>query len=386
VEVKNLPVVRREMQLILCCAAANPQRDERLCAIINTGVDWEVVLHSAARQGVLPLVYRALAPSFVPRLPASVRERLHREVHGNTLRNHYLANEMVRIWRLLRSNGVSALALKGPVLAVGAYGDLASRQFADLDLLVRPAELNAACAALAGDGYRTKMPLKRRGQAAGWEATFARSGELYEIDLHWRLSPRYFAFAPEGDELWARAVEVELGTGRVLTLGPQDLMLFLCAHGAKHGWQSLSGVCDVAQAARAYECDWQGLYERARALGNSRILLLGALLAYELLAAPIPETLIAAARADSSVRRAAHTFYRYFYLQETGGPGLHQRWSVPLAMIEHRSARLRYLLARALLPATRDFDIVSLPSTLSALYYAVRPLRLVWQKRPWQAS
>jgi len=377
---------RREAQLILLCAAAasSPERLDRLHILINTGVDWEVVMSVALRQGVMPSVYRALTPALASHLPPSVWDRMRREFYGNAVRNFHLAAEMRRLCRLLEKHGVRSLALKGPTLAAGVYGNLTLRQFTDLDLLVRQDDLGAALAALEGDGFRTKAPLKKTpGEVpSGWEATFVRERGLFELDLHWRLSPPYFPFTPEGDELWARAIEVDLGPGGVFTLGPDDLMLFLCAHGAKHGWQSLSGVCDVAQAARVHKYDWEALAGRAKMLGSLRILLLGLLLAHDLLGAAIPNVLIEAARGERSVERGARIFCRYFHQLGAKGPGLFQRWSIPLAMIPQRAARFRYALARAFLPAPKDFDFVNLPYALSPLYYAVRPLRLALQKRP----
>ena len=51
------------------------------------------------------------------------------------------------------SAGVPAMALKGPALAISAYGDLAMRVFADLDFMVRVEDLPRAAAALGRAGY-----------------------------------------------------------------------------------------------------------------------------------------------------------------------------------------------------------------------------------------
>lgn len=209
-----------------------------------------------------------------------------------------------------------------------------------------------------------------------------REGGLFELDLHWRLSPPYFPFTPEGDQLWARAVEVDIGAGKVKTLCPEDLILFLCAHGAKHGWQSLSGVSDVACAVRVNQYDWDRLTADSRALGSERIVLLGLLLAHDLLDADVPQAVATRARADPAVLRASDIFRRYFYQLATIGPGLFQRWSIPLSMIPQRAARIRYLLGRAFLPSPKDFTLVSLPRMLFPLYYALRPFRLALQNTP----
>ncbi len=83
----------------------------------------------ALRQGVMPSVYRALTPALASHLPPSVWDRMRREFYGNAVRNFHLAAEMRRLCRLLEKHGVRSLALKGPTLAAGVYGNLALLSF-----------------------------------------------------------------------------------------------------------------------------------------------------------------------------------------------------------------------------------------------------------------
>jgi hypothetical protein len=370
----------REAQLILLSAVAAPatERLRAIRALARAGVDWDLVMRAVMRQGVLPLVYHSLSAALSSELPSAVHQRMHREFQGNALRNLHLRTELLRLCGLLQSHGVRALALKGPALAASVLRDVALRQFTDLDLLVRECDLAAALEALEADGFR-QAPL--HGLAVGkvpgcWEVALTRAQGLFTVDLHWRLSPPYFPFTPEGEDLWTRAIEVDLGPGPVLTLGDEDLMLFLCAHGAKHGWQTLSGVCDISEATRAYQYDWESLAARANSVGSLRMLLLGGLLAHDMLGAEIPPSVIARARGEHSVTRAAMMFSRYFYELGEEGPGLFQRWSIPVALIPGRTERLRYLFGRTFLLAADDLNFVELPQQLLPIYYVVRPLRL----------
>jgi hypothetical protein len=288
---------------------------------------------------------------------------------------------LVRLCGLLKEHGVATLALKGPALAAAAYGDIALRQFTDLDILVRERDLVSALAVLQTDGYCSSMPLHGSPAAipGASQVTLVKPGVIGAIDLHWRLSPSYFALTPEGEELWQRATEVQLNTSSVLTLGHQNLILHLCVHGARHGWQSLSGICDIAAVTRRFKFDWKSLTEHASQLGSLRALLLGCLLAYELLEAEVPESLIAAARCDAWVGRSKRIFYRYFRRLDLNPPRLFQRWLIPASMLSHRAPRLKYILARAFLPAAADWELVTLPRPLSSIYYCIRPLRLTIQ-------
>ena len=112
------------------------------------------------------------------------------------------------------------------------------------------------------------------------------------IDLHWALGPRYFPYGPPAEFVWNRAVRYSLEGGEVLTMGPIDTILFLAAHGTKHGWAILGSVCDLAAAlGGALVFNSHQLLDEAAQFGCLNMLLLGAALAHNLLGAPIPSVL-----------------------------------------------------------------------------------------------
>jgi hypothetical protein len=69
-----------------------------------------------------------------------------------------MAAELSRILRTLEAGGVTALAFKGPTLALLAYGNLALRDSADLDFLVPHHQLASAIEIPSADGYYKKSP------------------------------------------------------------------------------------------------------------------------------------------------------------------------------------------------------------------------------------
>ena len=71
------------------------------------------------------------------------------------------------------------------------------------------------------------------------------------------------------------------------TLPAEIALLYLCAHGAKHRWNRLCRVVDVAQQLRAQPAvDWEGLLITAKLTGSScRTLFLGMQLAHLLFGA-----------------------------------------------------------------------------------------------------
>jgi Uncharacterised nucleotidyltransferase len=395
---KSGPAPSREAELLICCATsmATPERTTRARAIVERGVDWNVAVRMASVQAVMPLVYRYLSAELADALPAAAADSMRRAFSGNSVRNLHLARELIRLAATLERGGVEALALKGPALAMTAYGGLAMRQFTDLDLLVRKSEVERAAAILLEEGYvpRLGYGLADLGRPGAFEIALARMGGLTEIDLHWRLVPPYFPLALDGEDLWRRAVQIEIEGGAVRTLAPTDHLLYLCAHGAKHGWQALGGICDLAELisapargssgglSGALSIAWNDLRARAAHAGADRALGLGLLLAHDLLGAAVPVDLLEAARGEPAVVRAARDFIGYVSDPGDDGPGLYQRWSVPLRVIAKPGARLRYLAARALLPNADDREFLRLPLALHPLYYLLRPLRVVLKECP----
>ena len=189
--------------------------------------------------------------------------------------------------------GIEAVPYKGPVLAACMYGNLALRQFVDLDIIVRRRDVFRASDVLQSVGYRPNFPLTRAQEAGYLRSRYAveleRDDGYFAVELHWEVAPRYFAFPLDTERLWARLDQVSMYDTTVRTLAPEDLLLMLCAHGAKHLWEKLGWICDIAELVRTHRgMDWDRVAAQARELRSERILGLGLLLASDLLGADVP--------------------------------------------------------------------------------------------------
>lgn len=366
-----------EVELLLGCIASS-DRTEGVTKAIGRAVNWNLFVRFTVAHGLIAPVYRCLADAPIDGVPPATLGALRRRYMANALQAKQVTRELTDIMGLLVTNHVPALAFKGPVLSLLAYGDVAARQYADLDVLVRPPDLRRAVDCLSSEGYRPCAGYSSANiDRAGWfEITLSRSGALAALDLHWRLIPIYLPVTLDGEELWQRAVSVDVDGCAIPTLTPEDQIVYLCAHGAKHGWQTLGGISDLARLMRAAPLDWDSMWDRAERVGARRMLLLGVLLAHDLLGTEVPGRLLDAARHERAVIGAARTFIRYAADTAAAGPGLYQRWSIPARMIERPGARMRYLASRAFFPSADDRGFVHLPLALVPLYYLVRPLRI----------
>jgi hypothetical protein len=374
---------RPEVQLLLACArvALDAGRVEHVRALLRRDLDWAWLLRAARRHATAPLLHWHLSRLAPGAVPAPFGEELRQWFRDNAGRNLLLTGQLLKLLRLFADRGVRAVPFKGPTLAALAYGNLALRQFLDLDLLVLPADLPRARSILAAEGYRSRLPLAPAQEEAYLtsigQMPFVNDGRTCMVELHARIAPRDFYFPLGLERLWPRLRPVSLGGSRVQTLAGEDLLLVLCAHGAKHQWGGLGWVCDVAELLRVEPAlNWAAVADEARSLRCERILLLGPLLAHDLLDAPVPADVLRRARGVPAVRALAARVAKQMFREGDGRAWGLENGLFQLRVRERLWDGLRYTLSLALEPTVADWTAVRVPAPFSFLYHLLRPVRL----------
>jgi Uncharacterised nucleotidyltransferase len=303
---------RPEIQLLLCCLRTrmNPERAEEMKALLRGGIDWAYVAQLVQQHRVIPLLYWNLHATCPEAVPKTVLEQLQRYFHAISIRNLFLVRELLALLSMLEAHGIPAVPYKGPVLATTVYGNLALRQFKDLDILVREQDAARAKDLLLSREYRLQHQT-----SLAYEVLFRRFRQTYDlmrdddqvlVELHWNIIswPVFFQAGPAS--LWEHLESVTLADRPVRTLAPEDVLALLCVHGAKHHWSRLAMICDVAELVRTYpELDWGRALEQTGRLGGARMLYLGLLLAQDLLGATVSEDMLRQVHADPVVRALA---------------------------------------------------------------------------------
>jgi putative nucleotidyltransferase-like protein len=373
--------VRAEAAVIVQCARGrlDERGAARLRALTSVPLDWPWLLEAAGWHGALPLLAHHLDMACAAAVPAAVLQTLRERRRTDARHVFRLTAELVRLLDALTDRGISALALKGPALGAALYGDLTLRPCRDLDLLVPEAQLRDAEQLLASFGYKGQPadPDLRGGpESLEWERVLSRDDDI--VELHARLLPPEFALALDGAVLWHRLACVRIGGRDVPTLGGEDLLLYLCAHGARHRWGRLEWIADVAELVRSRPgIDWRATVDRAARLGGVRMLLLGLMLAAELLDAPVPDELRARARAHRAVRRLVRVIRDRLFEQASLQPANGWEWLRWYAGVRERAVdRLRCAWRIVFVPGPADWEWIPLPRGMNALYFLARPVRL----------
>jgi hypothetical protein len=223
--------------------------------------------------------------------PARAMHRLEREYASVVRHSLSLTATLVDVLGALRAVGVGATPFKGPTLAVTAYGNVALRQFDNLDVLVHRADLPAAERELTQRGYRP---------APGGEARHARAWARGDVTLvlHCGLASHWVGTRGVAG-LWVRRRPVELGEARVPAPSPEDHLVLLTLHAAQRMWGRLGWLADVAALLeRTPGLDHHAVRYEARRHGIERLVRLGLGLAQALVDAPLPREVAAWVRRD----------------------------------------------------------------------------------------
>ena len=292
------------------------------------------------------------------------------------LRTLEIAEELASLTRAFQSHGIAFALFKGAAVSIQLYGRLAAREYNDLDLIVRTADVARAEALLSARGYRpafAEARFRRFFQGHQGQTAFRRAGGTVDLDLHWTFSGSFLPFPLRDDEIWHRLTGVSIAGVDVPTLAPADTVLLLAGHGTKEGWRSLMWLRDFAFAVERWrDLDWADIHRRASRNGCGDSVLLACALADQVLDAPIPAALARAVAASDRVGALAAALTAR--LREGN---LDKRHLDDLALCDGRVDRWRAALGFALAPTPGDFEALPLPRALWPAYYLLRPVRLM---------
>ena len=381
-----------EAQLILACSRTRIDIDtaDRILSLLQADLDWSYLFRQAYKNGVRPLVCWTLRQQFSDFLPPAILTEMTDYLRSHMRENLFQAGELIKIVRLFEAGGVAVLPFKGPSLAVMAYANLALRQFIDLDVLIQKKQLRRVEELLKSQGYTLTAPPEgfhrlfsgRRRK----NVTFLRDDGGVVVEVHWQLSDPWFSLPFTPSLLWQGRESIELMGAPVRSLPVNDLLMYLCLHGSKHGWQRYEWVVDVAEliGAKREEMDWDGLLAQAARRGSERVVALGLFLAHELAGAYLPPGVLSWVNSDPAVTPLAARVKEWVFRDETVSLTTSEwcRYYLSLKEGQREKARLRlHYLHRyaqlALLPNEKDKDFIRLPAFLAFFYYLLRPIRLI---------
>lgn len=266
-----------EQQLLLRAIEAPDDEFDTALAAWEARVDFETLDLGSIR--LLPL----LAQRFDGRSGADhpLLGRYRGIQRQSWAKNQQLLKAARQAGTILGEAGIRTIALKGIVLAAEFYDSPGLRPMSDIDLLVDQHELAAATAALDAAGWTFEdESLRGDHVAAAFQpaitmrspATGSGQGQSHvqgvELDLHGRLFSKRFNADALAD-MW-RDAQPLAGYDPLLRLGDTDMLLHICAHGARFNTvPPVRWIPDAMIVIARGNVDWDHLAVQAARWGLS---------------------------------------------------------------------------------------------------------------------
>ncbi len=209
------------------------------------------------------------------------------------------------------------------------------------------------------------------------------------LEMHWRLSSNVEECTFDHADLFGSGDTIAVGGDSVAMMAPVPLLLYLCDHGARHGWCRLKWLADLPQVLESHAWDWPEVLTMAKRTNCLAALLLGLKLAQALFGWRAPASVAAAMKKqlllDWQVRMVCRSLDKTEL--DLATPTVLQRLThlaYRASMVE--SAGFVWQELAYYFMSDHDLRIVRLPDRWFRAYYVLRPM-LVWLEifRHWQA-
>lgn len=381
-----------EFRLVVACSWVpleeySKKQTNTIDSLTQCNLNWSEIVSLVQRHGVVGQFCAVMCKVGWINVPSEAKNSLNIIRKQMVMQSLSQAAELTKISRLFNDAGIPLIPLKGVVLSNVLYKDPCIRCSCDLDILVRPEDIERSEEILRHIGYRHGLGFHGMGERQKRHILDTLHHHEYinditgvHLELHWRS---YLWTREQVDLLWDTSVFMNwFGVG-IKQLSKEDAILFLVDHGARHGWMSLKWLSDIAMLLQNMsEVERASLFQRALFFDLQRVLCQTTTLlewfygiksqknskehqAEEILIQRL--SLYAACQLTATIENLAHQRKWFF------GPKQAYRLK-KLKPTTPISSLIKNIL---LIPA--DFIDFPLPNYLFWLYYPLRPI--LWFKR-----
>ena len=367
------------LSLAACSALPQGEKETRLRPLLHESINWKVLFEIAGHHGVQPLLEQAMS-CVEEAIPQSVLLTLRQLHQANVYKSLFLSLELLRVLDVLFPLNIEVLPYKGLALAEMAYGDIALRQSGDIDLLIHAKDLPRIREAVAQLGYTPHTsfsPAEERAYLkSGYECAFDTATSRNLLEVQWAIQPRFYTVDFDMEGLFRRSVAITVAGRAMRTPSPEDLFLILSLHAAKHVWDRLIWLCDIARIMNRADLDWSLIGSQARRLAIVRILRVTMILANHLLDAAIPSAAETHLPRDSGAIELASLIESRLASGVAYNSESFSYFRLMMQLRERPIDRMRFLSRLAFTPGPGEWQAVRIPAPLFPLYRLIRLSRL----------
>ena len=368
--------------MLLECARTQPD-PQRLNGLFIQPLDWAALYKVAEQHLMLPLLNVRLQKFSDDVVPPDISQKLQEYCRAHALLTLRLIAELFRLTARFAARNIETLAIKGPILSLRCYGDPGLRHFTDLDFIVRGRDIGRCIEAMIELGYEPRIPLAAiAAERTPGEYVFRLPETRLIVEFHTEHTFRYHPRRLQLDKVFERKACISLDRHCVPALSVEDELVFSCIHAAKHLWERLAWVADVAALlSHQRSLDWRRAESAAAEVGAERMFRVGLQLATDLLTVPLPPHVANYVESDATAVRLALQIAERLPQSDSIALGILRRAAFRLKMRGGFLTGLSYLLRLSLSPTEEDWLIEGQSNRPWFLDAISRPFRLARKYR-----
>jgi hypothetical protein len=363
--------------IIECCRLSQDSKliEEKILLIKN----WDDFISLSYSHGVFPLVYQVLK-KHEDKIPLNTFVFMKQTYMNLVKTNMLMTSELIKVSKLLEENGIKAIAFKGPVLSAMAYGDVISRQYVDLDLLVNENEIENVAFILESNKYTTlnssKLLKNKKYLETDKDFSFFTPINNIHIEMHWRLFKKNILI----ENFYSDKNEIMINNNSISTFSFDFLFVYMCLHGSTHVWERIEWIVDINRLLELnYDIDWNKLLEISEKMDCKTSLLLGLNLSKMFFNTKYPNNIDLLLK-DKKIEKLTFLVLDFidknFLLVEN-----YQKYQkvnfFNLKLINNKKEKFRYFLNVYFDVSKNDFLMFPFPSYLNFLHYFIKPFRVI---------
>ncbi len=354
--------------------------------VLPTKVDWESVIDLAEQHRLTQLLAKGLTDLEIP-IDDELKSKWstsNKKIHRKML---HFAREAFILSDALKKKQIEFLFLKGPFTSYKIFGDLSSKHSRDIDLFIDESQLTECISVLESLGYCLHSSYKQFYQKQkktfrknNNQIVFFHKKKKIQLEIHWRLFANKYYFASSFKEQIENKQTIDITSESVDLFSDEYLLIYLCAHSAKHKWALLYWLFEIAAYTYKNDFEWNRVLEMSQNLNVERPLVQGIFLCNHFFNLPIPDVLKAYAEGDSQFKGLVKSAINEIY--SLHGESERSRFMENLNKLIYKlrlSKSLRYKAASFRWISTKDFELIKIPESLFFLYFCFRPLFWLWR-------
>jgi hypothetical protein len=312
---------------LIALTTSGPAGQQALRGVIDRPVQWDRLMHLAARERAIVGLNAQLAKTPIRGALSSELANLQRLALVSEFQLSSLHDRLVTLLALFASHEIDVLLLKGAGLAHSAYARPTERPMGDLDVLIRPESAQRAWDLAIANGWKRRHDVpEERSYAEHQHLPPLEDADGLQIglELHTALFTHQAPFKLPPEQLWEHARRITVAGQPAQVPSPEDQLLHAALHFAwshEMTFGAFRTLRDVERILAASAIDWPMLVQKARGARGATCCYWTLRLARDLAGVQVPPEVFAAL-SPRLPERVLRSLTRYFAEHALPNPDL----------------------------------------------------------------